>query len=222
MISRRTAISFSLVLLVGIGLLAWSGTRVSRARAFSLDLPFDHTSATLGAGRRACEAPIQSAADFGAIRAFGSSTGSPATLDFLVTDTDSGETLARGAAPVSEAFNPITATLHGRVPAGRRVTVCMIGAGPGPIALGGSSSAGQPVRLRVGGRATPQAVSLVMLQVRSQSFFSLLPTIFRRAALFRPGWVGAWTFWVLALILLAAALGLGLAVSQAAVEEDRR
>jgi len=222
MISRRTAITFSLVLLVGIGLLAWSGTRDSRARVFSLDLPFDHTSATLPAGRRACEGPIESPAGFGGIRAFGSSTGSPAMLDLVVTDAGSGETLARGRAPVSEVFNPITATLDGRVPAGRRVTVCMIGAGPGPIALGGSSSAGQPVRLRVGGRATPQAVSLVMLQARGQSFFSLLPTIFRRAALFRPGWVGAWTFWVLALILLAAALALGLAVSQAAIEEERR
>ena len=222
MISRRTAIIFSLALLVGIGLLVWSGTRDTRARAFSLDLPFNQTSATLPAGRRACEGPVESPVGFGGVRAFGSSTGSPAMLDFVVSDAASGETLARGHAPVSEAFNPITATLDGRVPAGSSVTVCMTGAGPGPVVLGGSGSAGQPVRLRVGGRPTSQAISLVMLQARGRSFFSLLPMIFRRAALFRPGWVGAWTFWVLALILLAAALALGVAVSQAAVEEERR
>ena len=41
-----------------------------------------------------------------------------------------------------------------------------------------------------------------------QSLFSMLPTIFRRAMLFRPTWVGAWTFWLLAAAVLGAfALG---------------
>jgi hypothetical protein len=47
--------------------------------------------------------------------------------------------------------------------------------------------------------------------------FSLLPTIFSRAALFRPGWVGAWTFWAL-LVALTVAVPLLLARALGATE----
>ena len=50
---------------------------------------------------------------------------------------------------------------------------------------------------------------------------SLVPDIFRRAALFHPAWVGAWTFWLLLGVLLLVVPGLlGLAV-RAATRQPR-
>jgi len=221
-ISRRTGVAFSVALLIGIALLAWSGSKYEPARAFSLELPFDHPSATLPAGRRACEGPIQSPMAFGAVRAFVLPAGSPAALEIIVSDADTGRVIARGQTPAVVGFSAVTATLNAPVPPSRRVTVCLIGGGPGRIVLGGSSAAGNPVRLRVAGRSVPGGVSLVMLEARRQSFISLLPTIINRATLFRPGWVGAWTFWTLALALAGAALALGVAVARAAFDEELR
>ena len=74
--------------------------------------------------------------------------------------------------------------------------------------------------LRLGRRSTGHALSLVFIGARSQSLFSVLPTAFRRASLFKPSWVGAWTFWLLgAAILGAFALG-GLAVSRASRADE--
>jgi hypothetical protein len=221
-ISRRTGVAFFLALLIGIALLAWSGSKDEQTRAFSLELPFDHPRATLPAGRQACEGPIESQMAFGAVRAFALPAGSPAALGIIVSDANTGRVIAHGQTPAAVGFSAVTATLNAPVPPSRRVTVCLIGRGPGRMVLGGSSAAGNPVRLRVEGRSVPGGVSLVMLEARRQSFISLLPTIINRATLFRPGWVGAWTFWTLALALVGAALALGVAVAHAAVDEESR
>jgi hypothetical protein len=220
MISRRTAIVFSLVLLAGLSLLAWYGTREGPVRAFSLGVPFNQPSAVLPAGRRACEGPIDGPARFGGVRAFARSAGAPATLDVVVRDVSDARVLARGHARVAVGFNSVTATLDRPIPAGRRVNVCVDSAGPGRIILGGSIPTSGSIHLRVAGQTVPREVSLVMLAPAGRTFFSLVPTILDRAALFRPGWVGAWIFWGLLAALLAATVALGLAVSRAASQED--
>lgn len=230
----RTAIMFVVVLAGGLGALALAGSRAHHVRAFSLDVPDTRVVAKLTDGQRACEGPIESPAPFGRVRAFAFFTASPAPLDFVVSDARSGRALARGRALAAvgpgavtatrnaPVFGTVTATLDAPVPAGSRLKVC-IAAGSGRIVLGGGSRpAGGLIRLRVAGRRAPNEVSLVMLEVRPQSFFSLLPTIIDRAALFRPGWVGAWTFWALALALLAGAIALGIAVSRVALEDEGR
>jgi hypothetical protein len=51
------------------------------------------------------------------------------------------------------------------------------------------------------------------------SIISQLPKIFEREALFKPSWVGAWTYWVLFFVVLPALIGLALWVLLSA---DRR
>jgi hypothetical protein len=48
-------------------------------------------------------------------------------------------------------------------------------------------------------------LGLTFLRDEPRSMAALVPEAFERAARFRPGWVGAWTFWIL-LGLVAAGL----------------
>src|SRR5206468_5663138 len=64
-------------------------------------------------------------------------------------------------------------------------------------------------------------IALVIPRPKPKSVLALVPEMFRRAALFRPGFVGAWTYWVLAaLILIAAPLLLARAMASADAEEE--
>ena len=53
-----------------------------------------------------------------------------------------------------------------------------------------------------------------------RSVASQLPVIFERAALFRPGWVGPWTFWALALVVGLGVPALLARALAAAVRDD--
>jgi hypothetical protein len=55
---------------------------------------------------------------------------------------------------------------------------------------------------------------------RSTSTLSLIPTIFRRASLFRPSWIGPWLYWLLVAVLAGATAWLALRLIPTAAEED--
>jgi hypothetical protein len=64
------------------------------------------------------------------------------------------------------------------------------------------------------------ALALLFLREHPRSLLSLVPTIFRRASLFRPGWVGPWTYWLLSAALLGAFGLAGVAVTRAARSDE--
>ena len=59
--------------------------------------------------------------------------------------------------------------------------------------------------LTLSGKPSNLALAMIFSAPRSRSLIALLPTVFARAALFHPGWMGAWTFWALLVGLLVAA-----------------
>ena len=64
-------------------------------------------------------------------------------------------------------------------------------------------------------------IAMVFPRAKSKTVLELVPQIFSRAALFRPGIVGPWTYWLLAaLILFAAPLLLARAARLADAEDD--
>lgn len=68
-------------------------------------------------------------------------------------------------------------------------------------------------------------VSIEYMRAGSDSTWSMIPTIFSRAALFRPSWVGAWTYWLAALLafgLIAAAWALLLRAGRLKAPASRR
>jgi hypothetical protein len=72
---------------------------------------------------------------------------------------------------------------------------------------GGAPQAARASTARVEGQPVPADLTLVFLRAEASSALSLVPEMFERATLFHPGWVGAWTFWAL-LVLVGAGVPL--------------
>ena len=85
---------------------------------------------------------------------------------------------------------------------------CVRALGEGAAFGGTQGLQGNDVPLTVGGSPVEARVALWYLPPvgERRSLLSALPDIARRAALFRPGWVGSWTYWML-LCLVTPALG---------------
>jgi hypothetical protein len=101
---------------------------------------------------------------------------------------------------------PRHARVRGTVAGGRKVAACFTNEGTTDLLLTprpGTLTRVIPARLTE--RADNVDVALELARAPERSLLSEVPDVFERAALFRPGWVGAWTFW---LLLAAVAIGL--------------
>jgi hypothetical protein len=74
--------------------------------------------------------------------------------------------------------------------------------------------------MRVDGKRSALQFSLALLGSPTDTL-SQLPTAFRRASLFRPTWVGVWTYWALLAGLLVAVAACGAALIAAARTDER-
>jgi hypothetical protein len=155
----------------------------------------------------------------------------------LIRDARTSHVLARGL--LRAGFDPRvpqTVSFAPTMPANAVVDVCFRNLGPGQVLLFGDTAFGTGKVGFVGvhptivtssasldGKDLPgRDIALVFPRDKPKSVLALVPEMFTRAALFRPGWLGAWTYWVLAaLVLLAAPLLLARAASRAVdVDED--
>ncbi len=220
--ARRAAIAFVLVLTLGGAGLVLAGSRAHHARAFSLNVPYLQIVATLRRGEAACASPISEPSAFGGVRVWARGVGAPGALRVRVSDAATGRLEAMGRILVAQPLGAVSGMLDASVPGGVGVRVCLAGASAAPVQLAGGPPFYRSVHLRIGGQPSQQQFSLVTLESRPRSFLSLVPRIFRRAALFHPSWVGAWTFWVLGILMVASFLGLGVAVWRVTVDEGMR
>jgi hypothetical protein len=101
-------------------------------------------------------------------------------------------------------------------------TLCFTNAGTRPLALGATTESRTRSRTAtvVNGKPTAADPTIQLLRRETRSFAALLPTLMERAATFKPGFAGAWLFWVLA-ALLAVGLPLGTAVALAVEPRQR-
>jgi len=220
---RSGLIAFALVAVVGLAALMRAAATDQRPIAFSVDVPSAAPVASLNPGQALCEGPVKTAVAFAGILVYVVPAAAPgATLDMTVRDAAGGRPLATGRLPAGYfELTPATATLNASVPVGRRVIVCLRSRGPRPVSLLGAGYFPGSPALTVAGKASSSAISIVFLRAHPRSLLSLIPTIFQRAALFRPGWVGAWTFWVLAGGLLVAFALTARALTWAVREDDQ-
>jgi hypothetical protein len=155
----------------------------------------------------------------------------------LIRDVPSTHVVSRGLLPAGfDPRRPQTVRLTPALPANAVVQVCFRNLGPGQVLLFGDTAFGTSKVGFVGvhptivtssasldGKDLPgHDIAMVFPRAKPKSVLALVPEMFKRAALFRPGWLGAWTYWVLAaLVLLAAPLLLARAASRAVdVDED--
>jgi hypothetical protein len=212
---------------VGGGLVALLVTSAAdeRQTAFTLGVRPAEVAAVLGPGRQACQTPVAVAERFAAVRfQVGTFFRPGPELAVSVRSARGGTALTGGRlrAGYRDNSQPIV-RLGGGVAKGRRVAVCIRNIDGHRAALyGGVDAAARHSTAIANGSPLHADLMLLFLRARSRSALSLIPTIFERASLFHPGWVGPWTFWLLlALLTLGVPLLLLLAVCTPADEEDQ-
>lgn len=93
-----------------------------------------------------------------------------------------------------------------KVPRGlsRPATLCFRTDGSNVAVAGNLNGNLSPEQIStIGKRPAKGDVSIEYMRAGSRSTWSMIPTVFSRAALFRPSWVGAWTYYLAALLAFA-------------------
>lgn len=215
-------VGFALLAVVG---LVVAGSQSITLRVLALGAPSESQIAILHPHGAVCEGPVTSPSPVRDVRIFGASTGGRARLTVDVQDADTHRVLASGnleALPAEIGAAPTaiehTAQLKRAVPGNRRLRICLTEA-VNTFSLEGSSAINPKVEMT--GKTKGEEFSLVLLGDK-RSLLSSLSTAFTRASLWRPSWVGSWTFWALAIGLLTTfGLGVGAVASAAADDEEQ-
>jgi hypothetical protein len=136
--------------------------------------------------------------------------------------------------PIAEgsvAAIPTLATIYAiglsRTVPTRPVDVCVSTSTGGTFSLGGELRSGRGgVHILDHAGSTPgysglAAFAVILTSANRRSFLGSLALAFERASLFHPSWVGAWTFWVL-LVLLVLGFPAALLAAVLAGRQDSR
>lgn len=163
--------------------------------AFETGLPAFDLVGAIGPGNDVCVGDIDVPADFQRVRlVVGRERAQP--LRVVATDEVSGRRVAAGRYPGGLPNRGGNVELGlGDVPAGGRIEVCVVNEGDAEQRIFGSPPDRDATR--------PPELAVVFVAEPPPSLLSLIPTVVERSALFKPGWYGEWTTW---LLLAAAAL----------------
>jgi hypothetical protein len=185
-------------------------------RALVLRVVNAQAVALLRAPHRVCQGPVTAGASSQSAAIWGRSVVGPARVTVEVMDARSGASLATGHIAATINTGEYVAHLTRSVPAGRPLRVCVT-TNLNTFELLGAP-ADDPHVVMTGAKRGLE-FSLALLNGR-HSLLDSLSTAFTRAALFKPSWVGSWTFWILAAGLLAAFGLAGVAVATASAEDE--
>lgn len=197
----------TLVLVVGLGSIGLVILAAADRRGFRLGLNTESV-VMVEPGEEACRTLIrtpQAGADQVNFWARGANVdGSAPPITLRVRKGRQSQLLAIARLPAAHA-GPRHVALRGSVAGARKVAACFTNDGAVSLALTprpGTPTRVVPARLRE--RTDNVDVALELVRAPKRSLLSEVPDMFERAALFRPGWMGAWTFW---LLLAAVAIG---------------
>jgi hypothetical protein len=201
----RPELALAGVVALGLLVLIVAGLVDRRDEAFTLGVRAGGVAADLRPGQRACQERIDVPEEFNAVELqVGTYRRAGPRLDVSVHEGGAGGpvlgegSLAPGYPDVSRPRIEV-----GSIPAGGRVAVCIENAGDRRVALYGNAGIAAPSStLRVRGRTVDNDLTLVFHTDGKRSLLGELPDMFQRAALFKAGWVGAWTFWLLTLAVV--------------------
>ncbi|HYJ00535.1 MAG TPA: hypothetical protein VEX36_12770 [Thermoleophilaceae bacterium] len=203
----RALIAFLVVTVVGVAVALLSAARDERDLAFTLGVAPGLVAAELGPGGVACQTPVDVAESFDGVRLFVGTFHRPGQpLGVTVRRAGRGGPIAKGRLPSGypDGARP-TVALDATASAGEQVEVCVRNLGDRRVALfGGPELAKRDSTVEIAGRDQHTDLVLEFTQ-ESRSALAWLPEIFDRASVFRPVWVGTWTYWLLVgLVLLGA------------------
>ena len=214
---RATVAAFLLVLLAGLVLLV--AIAAADRRGFRLYVPSE-SQVVVRPGQELCSGLIRppgAGADRVRFWARGARGGTAPPIVVRVRRSRTAQTLAEGTAASGFAgFR--TVRLRGSVAGSRKVVACFLDAGGESAILSPRPRTPTRVTVERSSDLTGYAdIALELIRSDDRSVLGALPDAFDHAALFRPGWVGAWTYWCL---LAALAVGVPLLVRALASAAD--
>jgi hypothetical protein len=210
------------LLVLGAGFVLLVAIALADRRGFRVRVASD-SQVLVRPGQERCSSLIRPpgpGADRVRFRARASGAGPTPPIVVFVRRSRTAQTLADGTAEPGPA-GARTVRLRGSVAGSRKVVACLLNAGAVPAVL--LPPPGTPTRVTVersDALADYADIGLELDRSDDRSLLALLPDAFDRASLFRPGWVGGWTYW---LLLVALVIGVPVLLSRAlasASEED--
>jgi hypothetical protein len=220
--SRGPVRTFVLVLLAGFVLVV--GIALADHRGYRLYVASD-SRVLVHPGQELCSdliRPPAAGADRLRFWAGGASGGPAPPIVVRVRRSRTAQTLADGTAEAGAA-GARTVRLRGSVAGSRKVVACFLDVGGKSAIL--SPRPGTPTRVTVersDDLADYADIGLELIRSEDRSLLAALPGALHHAALFRPGWVGAWTYWLLlAALVVGGPLLLARALSSASDDDDR-
>ena len=220
-----------LVVLGGIGvgvvlLLVVVAATTRERRAFTLGVVPAGPVITYAATGVACQTPItppDRESDFDRVAfTLGTVDGRPGPRVDVEMQTLDGRTFARGTVPAGyRSTGPIPERVAvGHVTTRAPMRVCLRNAGPTSVAVYGNGDlASRTSRIVLDGKPLGVDMALSFEHAEPRSAVSILPSMLGRASLWRAGWFGAWTYWVLAAVVLLAVPALLTVALRGALDE---
>lgn len=209
--------SFALALVVATVLLLRAAERDGGFVAFTNDASPTDDVLAIPPGRRGCQPVRRVPHPFDGVHVTVGAADAGHQVRVAVVDPGSGRTLASTRAQTAAAGRSIVGVALDDFPARSPVDLCIGNYGGNSITLLGTPGGKQSVRRGV----TKTGEVFLSFTRPPRSLLDRIPDAFDHAALFKPGFVGPWTFWLLAGGVLVLAPGLvGAALWRAAREED--
>jgi hypothetical protein len=199
-LARRAVVAFAVACILGFAAVLWRAGADERSVAFSLGAPPIKPVAVLAPGDEVCQTPFPLQARAAGLRLEAGANGKPGMPLEVTVRGEDGRTLAVRRTPGGYPEHAARTVRFAPIDAGRSVSVCVRNSGAGEGYVYGDPQV-EDTGTVAEGRTSDTDMSLRFLSERPRSALSLVPTMFRRASLFRFGWVGAWTFWTLAALI---------------------
>ena len=217
----RSAAVIALIATAVAGLVALVvvAARDDRDLAFTIGVVASIPASELTPGATVCQTPITVPQGFSRVTLQAGTPGDLGpSLTVSVRSADGQRPLGRGRLPGGYPDPTEQTTTVGEVAPGQKISVCVRNTGERKVALYGNTAGAALFSAAVqDGRALDTDITLVFLSRERRSMLSLLPEVFERASLFRPGWVGPWLFWALS---AAALLGVPLLLARALADSQ--
>jgi hypothetical protein len=207
-----------LALLASAGLLV-AGLRAGPIRAYAVGVPNVKRVAVARPHHQVCEGPIHSQYAFASVVLWGRYVSGKPRVRVWAGEPGATALISAGLVERSlpGGYGQFTAKLKASVAGGRAVNIC-VSDPSGKLRLQGSTPGYSGVT--IAGSEPLKAFSMVTLEPSQHSLLGSLSLAFSRASLFRPSWVGTWTFWALLIALLGTVPLTALAISAAISSED--
>jgi hypothetical protein len=203
----------------GIVALLVAATVDKRDLAFTLGVQPAEVAAIAQPGQTVCQGPIDVPTSASAVAFKASTAGRPGPPILVTARTSAGQVIGQAKVP---GGYPDATTLRagvGGISEGRTLSLCFRNQGRTALGLYGNGPAAARTSIAtLDGANVGTDLTLVFERRKSRSMLAALPDMFDRAALWHPGWVEPWTFWVLLALVLG---GVPLLLWRALAEAER-